>query len=259
MSSAKIRRPVVAANWKMNLLSRDAVTFARTLGAELSSDPGCDVLIFPPATLLSTLRDHLAGQPVAWGGQDLHPKPSGAFTGDLSGAHLTDFGCTWALCGHSERRRDHGEMDRLVGEKARAANESGLVPLICLGESREQRKAGQTEDTLRQQLRGALVADGQEPPASFELAYEPVWAIGTGETATPEMAQETQAFLRNELASLVGARRAGSTRILYGGSANPENAGSLIAQPDIDGFLIGGASLDSAKFLAMILVCGRAA
>ena len=257
--SANLRRPVVAANWKMNLLTRDAVAFAQDLGAQLTADPGCDVLIFPPATLLGTLRDHLSGQPVAWGGQDLHPRPSGAFTGDLSGAHLTDVGCTWALCGHSERRRDHGETDRLVGEKARAAIENGLVPLICLGESREQRKAGRTKEVLRSQLRGALEGENQEPPASFELAYEPVWAIGTGETATPEMAQETQAYLREELAGIVGPRRAGSIRILYGGSAKPENAESLIAQPDIDGFLIGGASLDSAKFLAMILICGRAA
>ncbi len=257
--STNLRRPVVAANWKMNLLTRDAVAFAHDLNSRLTADPGCDVLIFPPATLLGTLRDHLSGQPVAWGGQDLHPRPSGAFTGDLSGAHLTDVGCTWALCGHSERRRDHAETDSLVGEKARAANESGLVPLICLGESREQRMGGQTEEVLRSQLRGALRVEGQEPPPSFELAYEPVWAIGTGETATPEMAQETQAYLREELGKIVGDRRAAKTRILYGGSANPENAESLIAQPDIDGFLIGGASLDSAKFLAMILICGRAA
>lgn len=254
-----MRRPVVAANWKMNLLTRDATAYAQHLRAALPSEPGCEVLIFPPATLFTSLREHLVGISVAWGGQDLHPQPSGAFTGDLSGAQLTDVGCTWVLCGHSERRRDHGESDLLIGEKARAANENGLVPLICLGESREQRKNRQTEETLRQQLRGALSPSGENPPASFELAYEPVWAIGTGETATPELAQETHAFIRRELASLVGERRARSTRILYGGSANPQNAASLIVQTDIDGFLIGGASLDSSKFLAMINTCGGAA
>lgn len=245
------RRPIAAANWKMNLLRQDAETYCQQLASGLQ-DSAVEVLIFPPATLLTLVADGLRGSGAACGGQDLHPATQGAHTGDLSGLQLADAGCTWVLCGHSERRKDHGEGNELVGQKARAANEHGLMPLICLGESAEERRAGRTFDVLRRQLRGAL----DPRPAAFELAYEPVWAIGTGATATPEIAQEAHAFLRQELAEVVGAERAQSTRILYGGSVKPNNAAELIAPQDIDGFLVGGASLDSEKFLAIINACG---
>ena len=189
-----------------------------------------------------------AGSTAAWGGQDLHPHESGAHTGDTSGAQLADVGCTWVLAGHSERRGDHAESDELVGEKARAAREHGLVPLICLGESLEERRGGRTFEVLDRQLRAALAHE----PSNFELAYEPVWAIGSGETATPEIAQEAHAHLRRELEKHVGADRAAAVRILYGGSVKPGNAASLAANPDVDGFLVGGASLDSGKFLDII-------
>lgn len=244
------RRPIVAANWKMHFLRADAEAFCRSLRAGLGNT-AVEVVLFPSFPLLITVAQGVAGSPVAWGGQDLHPKAQGAHTGETSGAQLADVGCKWVLVGHSERRGHHGETDELVALKARAAREQGMVPMICLGETLEERRAGATLDVLSRQLEGAL----SNSPSDFELAYEPVWAIGTGETATPETAQEAHAHLRRELARLLGEERATAVRILYGGSAKPDNAPSLIAEPDIDGFLVGGASLDSGKFLAIIGAC----
>ncbi len=254
------RRPVAAGNWKMNLLRRDAEEFCRALrrslnGATTHDDTSAEVVLFPAATLLDTVAGELKSSTVAIGGQDLHPAASGAHTGDVSGLQLADAGCSWVLCGHSERRHDHGEGDALVGEKARSATDHGLLPLICLGESRDERRAGATFEVLGRQLAAALA----QKPAAFEVAYEPVWAIGTGEVATPEIAQEAHSFLRRELAGLAGSERAATTRILYGGSANPSNVADLIAQQDIDGFLVGGASLDAAKFLDIMAACALAA
>ncbi len=258
------RRPIAAGNWKMNLLRRDAEAFCQALRQSFTDDASrlpasggtkTEVVLFPSATLLSTVARELKGSMAAVGGQDLHPATSGAHTGDVSGLQLADAGCSWVLCGHSERRQDHGESDALVGQKARAATDHGLLPMICLGESRDERQAGKTFEVLRRQLAAAL----GERPTTYEIAYEPVWAIGTGEVATPEIAQEAHAFLRRELAGLAGDKRAAATRILYGGSANPSNVADLIAQEDIDGFLVGGASLDSEKFRAIIDACARAA
>jgi triosephosphate isomerase len=182
------------------------------------------------------------------GGQDLHRADQGAHTGDVSGAQLADAGCTWALCGHSERRRDHRESDELVAAKVVAAARHGLTPMVCVGETREERRAGQTLAVLERQLRAAL-ASGPDPVA---VAYEPVWAIGTGDTATPETAEEAHAFLRRLLGELRGEVAAGRIPLLYGGSVTPDNAAGLIARPDVDGFLVGGASLDPRKFLSII-------
>ncbi|MEM7051657.1 MAG: triose-phosphate isomerase [Acidobacteriota bacterium] len=243
------RQPLVAANWKMNLLRSEAASFCDRL---LSQPPtAAEVAIFPPAPLLDTVERHLTGSAVRWGGQDLHPEDAGAHTGDTSARHLVDLGCHWALCGHSERRQDHGEDDALVAAKAAAAVRHGLEPMLCLGETREERRAGRTMEVLRRQLLSALPHLGKR----FALAYEPVWAIGTGETATPELAQEAHAFLRSLLAESLAEEAAQATRILYGGSAKPANAASLIAQPDLDGFLVGGASLDPQPFLAIIGAC----
>ncbi len=212
-----------------------------------------EVVLFPSAPLLSTVAEALEKSAVACGGQDLHPEDQGAYTGDLSGPQLADVGCTWALCGHSERRRDHGEDDELVARKAMAANRHGLTPLICLGETLEERQAGRTFEVLERQLNGAL----RQRPDPFAVAYEPVWAIGSGETATPDIAQEAHRFLRDALADLIGEEAAAVKRLLYGGSASPDNAPELFAQPDVDGFLVGGASLDPEKFLAIIRCCGE--
>ena len=243
---------IAAANWKMHLLTRDAQDYCSALRTGLGPEPPADVVLFPSFPLISTVAEGLYGCAAACGGQDLHPEEKGAHTGDVSGAQLVDVGCSWVLCGHSERRADHGEDDALVARKARAARRHGLIPLICLGETADQRRAGRTLDVLGRQLDAVL----DPAPSDFELAYEPIWAIGTGETATPEIAQEAHAFLRERLTLRLGKERAEAIRILYGGSVKPDNAASLGAQKDIDGYLIGGASLDSAKFLAIISVCG---
>jgi len=255
MSADALRRPIVAGNWKMNLLRADARSFCRHLVAELGAPPA-EVVVFPPFPLLDTVVDGLAGMPVAIGGQDLHPKAAGAHTGDVSGLHLADAGCTWVLCGHSERRADHGEDDTLVARKADAARAAGLVPLICLGESADERQHGETHDVLRRQLAALFATDAGSEPHAFELAYEPLWAIGTGQTATPEIAQEAHAFLRAELVRQLGATYAAEIRILYGGSVRPENAATLSRGEDVDGFLVGGASLDAGVFSAIIGACG---
>jgi triosephosphate isomerase len=251
------RRPLVAANWKMNHLRTDAVECCRILKQGLAERPASRaetrVAIFPSFPLIPVVAAELAGTDMAVGGQDLHPDDKGAHTGDVSGAQLADAGCTWVLCGHSERRQDHGEDDALVARKVAAAVRNRLAPLICVGETREERLGGRTFGVLERQIRSAVagflaVAGGRE---AFAVAYEPVWAIGTGETAAPETAQEVHAFLRLLLGELVEGAAA-SLPLLYGGSATPENAAGLVAQPDVDGFLVGGASLDPQKFLAII-------
>ncbi len=251
MSEPTHRRPLVAANWKMNLLRADAERFCRDLVPRLAGR-AAEVAIFPSFPLLPAVAAGLAGSAAAWGGQDLHPEDSGAHTGDVSGAQLADAGCTWALCGHSERRHGHGEGDELVAAKVRAAARAGLVPMVCVGETAAERRAGATEEVLRRQL--AAVAGVL--PERFALAYEPVWAIGTGDTATPEIAQRAHAFLRRELAARLGGERAAAARILYGGSVKPGNAAELAAGADVDGFLVGGASLDAGSFSDIIAVYG---
>ncbi|MEM8930535.1 MAG: triose-phosphate isomerase [Acidobacteriota bacterium] len=247
------RRPILAANWKMNLVRADAEAFCRDL-ATRGVSPDVDVVLFPSAVLVDTVVRGLEGLPVACGGQDVHVEASGAHTGDVSAAQLRDAGCSWTLVGHSERRRDHAETDEQVARKARIANDHGLAAMICVGETREERQAGQTLPVLERQLLTAL-GPGLD---RFEIAYEPVWAIGTGETATPEMAQDAHAFLRRLLARELGDETASAVRLLYGGSAKPENVEALHAQEDVDGFLVGGASLDSTKFSAMIRACAHA-
>ncbi|HEX5759944.1 MAG TPA: triose-phosphate isomerase [Thermoanaerobaculia bacterium] len=239
---AAVRRPLVAANWKMHLLAAEARAWCRRVRAE-SGGARAGAAVFPSFPLLPVVASELAGGAVETGGQDLHPEDKGAFTGDVSAAQLADAGCVWALCGHSERRHGHGEGDELVARKAAAAVRHGLRPLLCVGETRDERRGAATEEVLARQLRAAL----PHLPADWALAYEPVWAIGTGDTATPETAQAAHAYLRGLLAG--EARR---TPILYGGSVTPENAAALAAQPDVDGFLVGGASLDPGQFLAII-------
>ncbi|HEV7508212.1 MAG TPA: triose-phosphate isomerase [Thermoanaerobaculia bacterium] len=248
------RRSMMAANWKMNHLRADAVDCCRPLKRSLAEHPAAaQVAIFPSYPLIPVVAAELAGTEVAVGGQDLHPDDKGAHTGDVSGPQLADAGCSWVLCGHSERRHDHGESDALVGRKVAAALRNGLAPLICVGETREDRQAGRTFGVLERQLRAGLAAFAGDSSGAetFAVAYEPVWAIGSGETATPETAQEAHAFLRLLLGELIGDAAAGLP-ILYGGSATPDNAAGLFAQPDVDGFLVGGASLDPQKFLAII-------
>ncbi len=245
------RRRLVGGNWKMHMLRRDAAGYCRAF-LEGYRDLETEVVLFASPTLLPAAGEALAGGPVALGGQDVHPEEKGAYTGDVAGAQLVDCGCAWALCGHSERRLYHQESDELVGRKVEAATAAGLTPMICIGETEAEREGGETFDVLTRQLAGALASR----PVAFALAYEPVWAIGTGKTATPEIAQEAHAHIREQLADLMGDETAAAKRILYGGSVNPDNAADLISRPDIDGFLVGGASLDPERFLTIIRCCG---
>jgi triosephosphate isomerase len=243
------RPPLVAANWKMNLLRAQAEAYCGVLRQGAAGAlRAVDAIVFPPFPLLPLVAAGLAGSEILVGGQDLHPEDSGAHTGDVSGPQLADAGCSWALCGHSERRRDHGESDDLVGRKAAAALRAGLTPMICVGETRDERHAGRAFEVLERQLTAALAHLAHLPGDRFAVAYEPVWAIGTGETATAETAREAHRFLRGVLAGT-------GDHILYGGSVTPENAAGLIAQPDVDGFLVGGASLDPRRFLSIMAVC----
>jgi triosephosphate isomerase len=243
--TAPARRPLVAGNWKMHSRREVAEAYCRELLATPLPD-GPEVVLFPSHPLLAAVAAALAGSPVAVGGQDLHPSAEGAHTGDVSGGQLVDAGCRWALCGHSERRRDHGETDDLVARKAQAALAAGLVPVVCVGETRDERHSGRTFDVLAHQVE-PLPLDRR-----LVVAYEPVWAIGTGETATVEMAEDAHAYLRSRLARRAGEPFAAALRILYGGSVTPENAPGLAASREIDGFLVGGASLDPERFRAII-------
>jgi triosephosphate isomerase len=241
------RRRLIAANWKMNLVRAEAEAFCRALrGGWSGSAAAPEVVVFPSFPLLRPVADALAGSAVEVGAQDLHAEPRGAFTGDVSAAQLVDAGCAWVLCGHSERRRHHGETDAVVGAKASAALAAGLLPMVCVGETREERRSGRTFDVLARQLE-ALPADPR-----LVLAYEPVWAIGTGDTATPETAADAHAFLRERVHRRSGEAAARALRIVYGGSVGEENAAELAAQSEVDGFLVGGASLDPARFLAIL-------
>lgn len=250
------RRRIVAANWKMNLLRAEATVHVRLLRGELLDRPGeTRVVVFPSFPLIPAVAGELAGSEIGVGGQDLHAEDKGAHTGDVSGAQLADAGCTWVLCGHSERRQNHGETDAAVARKVEAALRHGLSPMICVGETRDERRAGETLAVLERQVRAAL-APLAGRPVDMALAYEPVWAIGTGETATPEIAQEAHQFIRELLRQAFGDAGAEALPILYGGSATPDNAAGLIARPDVDGFLVGGASLDPQKFLSIIRASG---
>ncbi len=239
------RRPIAAGNWKMHLVRAEAEAFCRSLRRGLAGAIGPEIALFPSFPLLAAVVSALDGA-AAVGAQDLSAAPKGAHTGEVSAAQILDAGARWALVGHSERRRDHGERDELVAAKARAALAAGLTPVACVGETGAERERGETLEILARQL-GALPLE-----APLVLAYEPVWAIGTGATATPATAQAAHLYLRSRLEAAAGSELAASTRILYGGSVTPENAAELAAAPDVDGFLVGGASLDPERFLAII-------
>ena len=242
-----MRRKLIAGNWKMNGLLADGVELARALTNHAASEEiTCDLLVCPPATLLMTVGGVVSTGPIFLGGQDCHAEPSGAHTGDIAAPMLADLGCRYVIVGHSERRSDHGESDATVNGKAKAAISAGLIPIVCVGESLDDREAGRALDVVSNQVRGSLPSEGD-----VVIAYEPVWAIGTGRTASPDEAQAVHAVIRGVLARSA-PEAAGETRILYGGSVKPDNAASLLAMPDIDGGLIGGAALSAGAFLGII-------
>ena len=240
------RTPLIAGNWKMNGLLGDGVVLARAIAAGAS---GCEMLICPPATLLHPVGQALVGTDVALGAQDCHAAVSGAHTGDVSARMLKDIGCSHVLLGHSERRQDHGECDMDVAAKAAAAHRAGLIAVICVGETQAERDGSRTTAVIRAQIDGSVPAGATA--ANTVIAYEPVWAIGTGRTPTADEANAVHAFVRAHLSSVLDGA---ALRILYGGSMKPDNAEGLLVRPDIDGGLIGGASLKAADFLAIAAV-----
>jgi len=245
-----MRRKLITGNWKMNggLASNAALLSA--VKSELGQ-PSCQVAVCAPAPYLAQCQQLLSGTPVAWGAQDVSAHDAGAYTGEVSAAMLKDFDCAYVIVGHSERRAYHGESDEMVGRKAARAIAAGLIPIVCVGETLSEREAGQTEQVVQRQLEAVLVQLPGNDVEKMVVAYEPVWAIGTGKTATPQMAQDVHAFLRGQIAAR-NARAAAGMQILYGGSMKPDNAAELLAMPDIDGGLIGGAALKAADFLAIV-------
>lgn len=247
------RKPFVGGNWKMNTDQASAGELIRAIAAGMSVGEGVDIAVFPPFPYLLTVGSILKTRAshIALGAQDLSAEPNGAFTGEVSIEMLQDCGTQSVLIGHSERRHVIGETDELIQQKLAAAVSAGLQVVLCIGETLEQREAGETDAVNEQQLRSALADRSEEDLANIVIAYEPVWAIGTGKTASPEDAQSAHASVRRVLADIAGQAAADRTRIIYGGSMKPANASDLMAQPDIDGGLIGGASLKSDDFLAI--------
>jgi triosephosphate isomerase len=245
-----MRRILVAGNWKMHG-SRDMVKdLLEGLLAGVKNDNGVDMAVFPPFPYLAQARDMLSGSPISWGAQNLNPVPKGAHTGEVSAGMLVDLGCSHVLVGHSERRTLYGETDEDVAGRFEAALAAGLVPVLCIGETLNEREAGETERVVGRQLDAVLQRCSVEGFRRAIVAYEPVWAIGTGKTASPEQAQAVHAFIRDKFVSQDDII-AGQLRILYGGSVNGSNAADLFAREDIDGGLVGGASLKANDFLAI--------
>ena len=244
------RRPLVAGNWKMNGSRTESAALLDGIKKGMSSASKAEVAVCPPYILIPLAAEKLVGSAVAWGGQNLSAHESGAYTGEISGPMLRDYGCTYVIVGHSERRTLYGENDAMVAEKYGAAQAVGLIPILCVGETLQEREVNRTEAVVARQLDVVLGKHGIGSFRNAVVAYEPVWAIGTGKTATPRQAQDVHRFIRSRLAAR-DKTVAESTRILYGGSMKGGNAGELLTQPDIDGGLIGGASLQAEEVLTI--------
>lgn len=246
-----MRTPLIAGNWKMNTNSSSAAELARGIAGRAGEFTDVELLVCPPSPYLALVRDAIGGATVGLGGQNMYHEASGAFTGETSPAMLSDIGAQYVILGHSERRHIFGESDEDVNKKTLAALETGLRPIVCVGELLEEREAGQTAEVIRKQFEGSLAGVSAEQIQSTVIAYEPVWAIGTGKVATPDQAEEVHADLRKQLAERYNTEIAETVRILYGGSVKPDNAAELLGQANIDGALIGGASLKVDDFLAI--------
>jgi triosephosphate isomerase len=247
------RKKIVAANWKMNMTQGEAASFVETFVRELGDFDEAEVVIVPPFTALAKVSEALHDAAnIKLGAQNMYWEKSGAFTGEISAAMLRDLFVRYVVLGHSERRMLLGETNEMVNRKVRAAHEAGLRPIVCIGETLEQRERGEVEKILGTQLRGSLADLGGKEMNETVVAYEPVWAIGTGKTATSQQAQDAHAFVRQTLAEISDQTTAGKMRIQYGGSVKPDNARELMSQPDIDGALVGGASLDPRSFAQIV-------
>jgi triosephosphate isomerase len=247
------RRPIVAGNWKMHKTVGEAVDLVSDLRELVSTLRGrVEVVVAPPYTALAAVQRALSESDIALAGQNCHWEPAGAFTGEVSAPMLKDVGCRYVIVGHSERRQYFAETDETVNRRARAVSKAGLVPIICMGETLKEREANETFHVVARQLRAALAGFSAHEVGQVVLAYEPVWAIGTGRNATADQAQEVHGFIREQLVEVHGRSAAGAVRIQYGGSVKPDNAAEILAQPDVDGALVGGASLKAADFAAIV-------
>ncbi|MGF1484999.1 MAG: triose-phosphate isomerase [Opitutales bacterium] len=246
------RKYLIAGNWKMNKTADEGAELVNDIAAEVGKQTDVGVAVCPPFTALEASGKAIGESTINLGAQNMHPEPSGAYTGEVSAAMLRQLFVTYVILGHSERRQYFNESDAFINQKVLAALDSSLRPILCVGETIEEREAGQVESVLNTQLTGGLANVKQADADSVVIAYEPVWAIGTGKTATPEMAQEAHAFIREKLTDIFDADTAAKIRILYGGSMKPANADELLAQPDIDGGLIGGASLEAKSFVKLV-------
>lgn len=245
-----VRKKLIAGNWKMNCLTADGMALAKGIAAAVKQKKyNCDFLICPPFTILGAVKKCLRGTKIALGAQDVHFADKGAHTGDISPLMLTDLGCTHVIVGHSERRADHFETDELVCKKAAAAHAAGLCTVICIGETGKQRDAGEALKVCTSQVKNSVPSDSDYK--NTVIAYEPVWAIGTGKTPTPADVEEVHKAVRDALAEKFGKAAANKFRILYGGSVKPANAAQMLALPDVDGALIGGASLKAEDFISI--------
>ena len=253
-----MRTPLIAANWKMHMTIAQGLRLVEEIKAALDQLAGVEVVICPPATALAAVGQALAGTPWVLGGQTMHWEPQGAYTGEVSAAMLVDVGCRYVILGHSERRQFFGESDEAVGRKVRAAFDHGLIPIVCVGERLEERQAGQVETIVTRQLSAAIRGQANDRLRRLVVAYEPVWAIGTGHTATGVEANRIAGVIRNTLPE-GDAGVASAVRVLYGGSVKPENIREFIGQPEIDGALVGGASLDARAFDAIVRAAARPA
>jgi triosephosphate isomerase (TIM) len=247
-----MRAAVVAGNWKMYTTAAEAEALVRALAALVSGVKNVEVAVCPPFPYLIPVAKTLHGTAVKVGGQNMHWEDEGAFTGEVSAKMLKDAGCHFVILGHSERRQFFGETDEKINRKINQALSIGLAPIVCVGEMLAEREAGTTEKVIRTQMEGCFQALTSADMAKIVIAYEPVWAIGTGKTATPEQAQEVHRFIRGRLAGAFGSETAESIRIQYGGSVKPDNAKALMSQPDIDGALVGGASLKAEGFASIV-------
>ena len=250
-----MRRKLIAGNWKMNLDLRGACQLAAGLKRELADTTEADLAVFPPFPFLADVADALEGSGIEVGAQDFHPEPKGAFTGEVSAPMLLSVGCARVLVGHSERRDLFGETDESCRAKLKAAISAGLRPILCVGEHLDERRAGREHEIVASQIEGCLAGLTPGEMDAVTVAYEPVWAIGTGETATPQQANAMHAVIRGLLAETFTTEVAAATRILYGGSMKPANAQGLLAEPEIDGGLVGGASLFVEKFVQIVKAC----
>ncbi|HMO03228.1 MAG TPA: triose-phosphate isomerase [Kiritimatiellia bacterium] len=252
MTANKSRKPIVAGNWKMNKTVADAVVLADAIKRSLAGCKDVDIVLCPPFTALKAVSDVISGTHIDLGAQNMHWEKSGAFTGEISAEMLREVYCHYVILGHSERRAYFGESDEIVNKKTKAALESNLTPIVCVGETLAEREGGKTNDVVGTQVRGSLAGLSARQLVDTVIAYEPVWAIGTGKTASPEQAQEVHAYIRGVLKDMADAAVAQSVRIQYGGSVKASNAKELFSLPDIDGGLIGGASLEARSFIDIV-------